>query len=231
MYKYEMHLHSSACSACAFSDARKYIDEAIETGYAGMVFTNHFYHGNTAVSRLLPWEDFVGAFRDDYLRAKEYGESKGIDVLFGIEEVYEEGSGKEILIYGLSPEDLLGCPDFLHFNVYEMSDFVRNNGGYVVCAHPFRRRDYIPDPDLVPDPSFMDAVEIYNFANSEEDDQKAVQFADIHQLPGISGGDVHTACNFGQAGLAFYERISDNSHLVQALKEGRYRMIRNGEIV
>ncbi len=230
MFKYEIHLHSAACSACAFSDAREYVDAALENGYAGMVFTNHFYHGNTAVSRHLSWRDFVGAFRDDYLQVKEYGDQKGIDVLFGIEEVYEPGSGKEILIYGISPEDLISCPEFLHYNVYQMSEFVRSRGGYVVCAHPFRVRDYIPDPTIEPDPSFMDAVEIYNYANAEEDDEKAVKFAKKFNLPGTAGGDVHKACNFGHSGLAFYERIRTNEQLVYALKNQRYRLICEGEI-
>lgn len=228
MYKYEMHLHSSGCSACAFSDSRDYVDAALENGYSGMVFTNHFYHGNTEVSRRLPWKDFVGAFRDDWLKAKEYGDEKGIDVLFGIEEVYEPGSGKEILIYGITPEDLIRCPEFQYMNVYQMSAFVRNLGGYVVCAHPFRVRDYIPDPYTAPDPEFMDAVEIYNYFNSEEDNRKAVEFAELHRLPGISGGDIHRTCNFGHSGLAFYERIHTNEQLVDALKKGRYQLICNG---
>lgn len=230
MYKYEMHLHSSGCSACAFSDSREYVDAALENGYAGMVFTNHFYHGNTEVSRRLPWEEFVGAFRDDWLKAKEYGDQVGVDVLFGIEEVYEPGSGKEILIYGITPEDLISCPDFLHYNVYEMADFTRERGGYVVCAHPFRIRDYIPDPYTAPDPDFMDAVEIYNYANPEEDDRKAEVFARKNHLPGIGGGDVHKSCNFGHSGLAFYERIQTNQQLVEALKKKRYRIIREGQI-
>lgn len=230
MFKYEMHLHSSACSACAFSDAREYIDAALETGYAGMVFTNHFYHGNTKVFRGLPWKDYVGVFRDDYLQAKEYGEQKGVDVLFGIEEVYEPGSGKEILIYGITPEDLMDCPDFLNYSVYEMADFIREKGGYVSCAHPFRIRNYIPDPISEPDPAFMDGVEIYNYANSEEDDRKAEAFAKKYHLPGLSGGDVHRASDFGHAGLAFYERIRTNEQLTEALKQGQYKLIREGTI-
>lgn len=228
MFKYEMHLHSSACSACAFSDSIEYIGAALENGYSGMVFTNHFYHGNTEVSRRLSWEKFVGVFRDDYIRARDYGAEMGVDVLFGIEEVYEEG--KEILIYGISPEDLIACPDFQYMTVYEMSDFVRDKGGYVVCAHPFRRRDYIPDPDRAPDPAFMDAVEVYNYHNSEEDDRKAERFAARYNLPGIGGGDIHTTSRFGHSGLAFYERIRTNEQLVEALKKQRYRIIRDGQI-
>lgn len=229
MYKYEMHLHSSGCSACAFSDSIEYVDAAIANGYSGLVFTNHFYHGNTEVSRLLSWKEFVAAFCDDYLKAKEYGDQKGIDVLFGIEEVYEPG--KEILIYGISPEDLMECPSFRYMNVYEMSDFVREKGGYVVCAHPFRVRDYIPDPFKEPDPAFMDAVEIYNYFNSEEMDLMAEAFALEYHLPGIGGGDIHHAHNFGFSGLAFEERIHTNQELVAALKAGAYRIIKDGMIV
>ena len=45
-----------------------------------------------------------------------------------------------------------------------------------------------------------------------------------------SGGDVHTTNGVGKAGLAFYERITDNEQLVTALKQGNYKLIINGEI-
>ena len=47
MYKYEMHLHSSLTSKCATSDSVEYVKRAVETGFAGMVLTNHFYRGNS----------------------------------------------------------------------------------------------------------------------------------------------------------------------------------------
>ena len=58
-YKYEMHSHTNACSACAVSTAEEMIQAAKEVGFAGIVFTNHFLHGNTAIDHNLPWEEFL----------------------------------------------------------------------------------------------------------------------------------------------------------------------------
>ena len=80
-------------------------DAAIKTGYSGFVITNHFYHGSTAIDRNLSWEAFVDAYREDFETTRNYGEKMGIQVFFGIEECYAKG--KEMLIYGISPEQLI----------------------------------------------------------------------------------------------------------------------------
>ena len=201
MFRYEIHLHSSGCSACGASTAKELVKAAKESGYAGVVFTNHFYHGNTAIPRELPWQAFVEAYRRDWLEAKEYGEQLDVDVLFGLEEVYEPG--KEVLIYGVAAELIGATPEFRDMDIRAMSEFVRRNGGFLACAHPFRARDYIPDPDREPEPALFDAVEAYNRGNSPEMDEKAVRYARKYHLPGISGGDVHHVDQMGYSGLAF----------------------------
>ena len=47
MYKYELHMHTKEGSACGKTSGADMVDFYIENGYAGMVVTDHFYHGNT----------------------------------------------------------------------------------------------------------------------------------------------------------------------------------------
>lgn len=228
MYKYEMHLHTNTCSACGVATGEELVIAAKQNGYTGIVITNHFYHGNTAISRRTPWKEFVEAYKNDYLETKKAGEKYGIEVLFGVEEGY--GRGKEALIYGISPEKLIDTPEFLNMSIKEMSAFVRKNGGFIVAAHPFRVRDYIPEPRKAPDTTLFDALETYNHINSFEDNDLAEKLCEKTGLLRTSGGDVHTTNGVGKAGLAFYERITDNEQLVTALKQGNYKLIINGEI-
>ena len=228
MYKYEMHLHTNTCSACGASSGEEMVMAAKEKGYTGIVITNHFYHGNTAINRKIPWKEFVEAYRDDYLAAKKAGEKYGVEVIFGIEEGY--GGGKETLIYGISPELLIETPEFLNMTIAEMSKFVRENNGFIVAAHPFRTRDYIAEPRKEPDATLFDALETYNYGNSFEDNDLAEQFCKKAGLLRTSGGDVHSADGIGKAGLTFYERITNSEQLVNALKEGKYKLIIDGEI-
>ena len=228
MYKYEMHLHTSACSACAISTGEEYVLAAKKKGYTGIIITNHFYHGNTSISRKTPWKEFVEMYKNDYLETKKAGEKHGIEVLFGLEEGY--GGGKETLIYGIDPDLIINTPEFLHMTIDEMSAFVRANGGFIACAHPFRDRVYIAEPRKEPNAKLFDAVESYNVGNSEQDNRLAEEFCKKTGLYRISGGDTHLADNLGRAGIAFYERITTNEQLVAALKQGNYKLIINGEI-
>lgn len=223
MYKFEIHLHTSACSACGVSTAQEMIDAAYEHGYSGIVITNHFYNGNSSVNRELAWEEFVKAYADDYENAKEYGKKKGILVFFGIEEAYSRG--KEMLIYGISPQVFADCPEFKDMTLKEKSEFVHRNGGITVCAHPFRNRAYIPNPDFPPDADCFDAIECYNHFNQPEENTKAFVFARNENLLMTSGCDIHNAKDFGKAGIAFYEEVTSYEQFINLFKNGEYKLI------
>lgn len=223
MYKFETHLHTSACSGCAVSSGEEMLKAAAEHGYSGIVITNHFYHGNTCIDRRLDWRDFVGFYAEDYYRSAKYGEKLGITVLFGLEEVYMPG--KEMLIYGLTPEAVANCPEFKDMSLREMSDFIHANGGIAVCAHPFRNRSYIPSPDLPPDTSLFDGIEGFNLFNGAEENLKAFVLSRNSGLRVSSGSDVHNCRDFGNAGIDFEEPIKSSSDFVSAFKSGKYRLI------
>ncbi len=229
MFLYEIHLHDRACSACGQSTVEEEVLAAKEKGLAGLVYTNHFYHGNTAIDRTLAWSDFVGAYADAYHRAKAFAKQHDIDILFGIEEGY--GKGKEALIYGLKPEELIAEPEFVHMNIRQISAFVRQHNGFIACAHPFRVREYIIDPDCPPEPACFDGVEIFNYGNDFADNVKAAVYAQRHGLPGLSGGDVHHADRLGHSGLCFEARQTDEKQFSRSLKTQQYRLYLDGKIV
>lgn len=228
MFKYEMHLHSNGTSACGSSDAVEYIEAAKKNGYAGMVFTNHFYRGNTAISRELSWQEFVACYHEEYLRVREVGEKEGIDVLFGIEEGF--GGGKECLIYGLDAETIALEKSFSKLPIGELSQFVRENGGFIAQAHPFRQRGYIPNPSELPNIANFDAIEVYNRGNTLEDNITAEEFARETGVAVIAGGDVHSVSGFGRSGVAFPERVSTGKDLVRLLKSGKYKLVADAAV-
>lgn len=223
MYKFETHLHTNNCSACAKSSPEEYIDAALDKGYSGIVVTNHFYHGSTRVDRNLPWRDFVNAYIEDYLEFKELGDRHGITVLFGIEDVFADG--KEMLIYGLDPQYLLDHPEFLLMSLKEKSDFIHECGGICVCAHPFRDRSYIPDPNTPPDPDCFDAIECFNLFNTVEANEKAFVYSFNNRKVMLSGSDVHHAKDFGHAGIAFDTPVTDYPTFLEKVKKGDFKII------
>lgn len=226
MYRYEMHLHTSACSACAPDSVEQMVYAAKEAGYAGFVITNHFYNGNSAVDRDVSWTEFVEAYARDWRIGKTLGEQLGIEVFFGVEE--EFGGGKEILVYGMTPEQLADVPEWKSWGLEEMERYCHSCGAFLTNAHPFRRASYILNPDAEPDITKFDAIEVYNRGNTPEANEKALAFAKRTAMPMASGGDVHRACDFGTSGIAFFDRITTNEELVAALKSGRWTRIVEG---
>ena len=77
-YRYETHCHSSQCSGCAKSTSQELVYAYHAAGYAGLVLTDHFIWGNTAVDKNLPWDQRMKAYYQGYLDAKVVGRKSKI---------------------------------------------------------------------------------------------------------------------------------------------------------
>ena len=222
MFIFETHLHTFPCSACAKDRNLAFVDRAAELGLSGLVITNHFYCGNTGIDRALPWADFVNAYVEDYRIARAYGEEKGVAVLFGLEDGF--GGGKEMLVYGLPPEAVQEHPELKTLPPAEKAALFRSLGGFVVCAHPFRHRSYIPEPVVAPDTAYFDGMEVENACNAPEENRQAAVLCQQSGLRPTAGSDAHRTDGLGKAGVAFYDRVTDSREFVQALTEGQYTL-------
>ncbi|MDR2632961.1 MAG: PHP domain-containing protein [Treponema sp.] len=199
-YLYETHLHTSQVSACAISRGREYIPAYKALGYAGIIVTDHFVHGNSRLSRGLSWKEWVNHFCRGYEEAREAGKQQALDVFFGWEETFD---GDDYLVYGLDKGWLLEHPEAAHWNRREQYETVQFYGGCVVHAHPFRQHYYIDTIHLAP--QCVDAVEAANAGNEEASyDALAMSYARALGLPVTAGTDIHSvrqlqglACPFG----------------------------------
>lgn len=211
-YLYETHTHTKEASACAVCSAVESVHAHKEYGYTGMILTNHFYYGNTAVDRKLPWTEWVHAFCAPFETAREEGKRIGLQVFFGWESCYR---GTEFLIYGLSGGWLLEHPEIRDCSIEEQYALVHEGGGIVVHPHPFREEDYIPEIRLFP--QFVDGVEGYNATHCSPKstahinplfDVRARAYAEEHNLPVTAGSDTHSVKLFG-GGMVFERRLED----------------------
>lgn len=220
-FLYETHCHSCAGSACASITPEELVREYHRAGYAGLVLTDHFFHGNTAISRDLPWEAWVKGYCEGYFRAQEAAKTLDFDVLFGIEHAY--GNGYEVLCYGLSPEDLLHNPQLPDLELEDFALWVHGLGGIVVQAHPYRyssshswlRKD------------ILDGVEVFNAGLSPEQNAAAAQAARSAGLLETSGADTHHIYSqrIGKAGIWLPYRVTDSKLLAQAMKAKQHRLL------
>ena len=230
LYRYETHCHCRQCSACSRSTAQELVHAYHAAGYAGLVLTDHFIHGNTAVDRSLSWEDQMRCYYGAYLEAREEAKKLDFDVIFGIEHAY--GDGKEVLLYGIDLPFLLANADIPRLSLDELTERVHAYGGIVIQAHPYRDRPYV-NMAVEPRSDIVDGMEVYNVCNNPGEDRKALALARTGAYIQTSGGDIHVSSDprIGMAGIALPYRISDEKQLVAALKRGDQRYIIGGKIV
>lgn len=222
-YVYETHLHTCQASACASNTGAEMARACKEAGYTGIFVTDHFFYGNTAIDRSLPWQEWVSAFCKGYEDAKREGDRIGLQVFFGWEACYQ---ATEFLIYGLSPEWLYAHPEIKDATIEEQFELVHADGGMVVHAHPFRKEDYIPAIRLFPE--YVDAVEGVNAThachkslshNDPQFDVLARQYAAEHNLPMTAGSDIHKTALLN-GGMAFSKRLHNAQDFIGAVLSG-----------
>ncbi len=211
-YLYETHMHTCEGSACSRASGAELARAYSKAGYTGIIVTDHFVYGNTAVDRKLPWTEWVEKFCLGYERAKEEGDRIGLQVFFGWESGY---NGTEFLIYGLDKQWLLEHPEIREATVQEQYELVHAGGGIVCHAHPWREAPYIPEIRLFPE--YVDAVEGYNGNHFSkvvrktprpEFNDRAVAYAAEHGLPLTAGSDQHGVdMIFG--GMVFPRKLTD----------------------
>ena len=220
-YLYETHVHTCEGSACSSMPGAALAQAFQRAGYTGIVTTDHFYHGNTAVDRSLPWHAWVEQFCKGYENAKAKGDEIGLQVLFGWESGYE---GTEFLVYGLDKQWLLAHPEIRDCSIEEQYALVHAHGGLVIQAHPFREEPYIKAVRLYPD--HVDGVEAINATHTSPNSRShknpawnnmAMEYAKKHNLVMTSGSDQHHAPMIG-GGMVFGRKMTDIRDLCQAIR-------------
>lgn len=215
LYKVETHLHTAQGSACAHSTGAEVARAHREAGYDTIIITDHFFGGNTAVPRDLPWEERINLFCSGYEQAKEEGDKIGLVVLFGLEWAWK---GTEFLTYGLDKDYLLAHPEMEEWDIPEYLTQVRGAGAFISHAHPFRRAPYLTgEIRLIPE--FVDAVEVYNCGNAKlEYNLEALEYAKKHGLAMTSGSDGHDVHEMRGGGMRFATPMNTMADFIRAVR-------------
>lgn len=223
-YLYETHCHCSQCSRCAVSTAQEMVGAYHRAGYAGLVLTDHFIFGNTAVDPSLPWEARMQCYYGTYQEAKAAAEGLDFDVIFGIEHAY--GNGKEVLIYGVGLDFLLANPDIPELSLDEFVQRIHAAGGVVIQAHPYRNRAYV-NMAVGPRADLVDGIEVYNACNRPGEDLQALALSKQKDYILTSGGDIHCAQDerIGAAGILLPCRVRDEKEFAAALKRREHQFM------
>lgn len=216
-YLYETHMHTCQGSACGVSTGAEQARFYKEMGYTGIIVTDHFTGGNTAVPRELPWRERIDCFCSGYEDALIEGQKIGLDVFFAWEQNYD---GDEYLVYGPDKAWLLAHPDIEHWTRRQQLDAVHAAGGAVIQAHPFRHRDYIKY--ILLGRKYCDGIEVANTGNTPDADACARRYAEAYGFLTTAGSDNHNCQKADPARLmgveldARLESVMDFARLIRS---------------
>ncbi len=212
-FLYETHMHTCQASACGKATGKEQARVYKAAGYTGIIITDHFFGGNTAVGRELPWEERIDLFWKGYEDAKEEGDKIGLDVFFGLEQNIHHD---EYLIYGLTKEYMKAHPEMEHWTRREQLEEVHKAGGCVIQAHPFRMRDYMDRIRL--GLHFCDGIEVANAGNSPLDDARAWRYGREFNLLMTAGSDNHCGANWPLYGVVLENRLTSIADYVKIIR-------------
>ena len=216
-FLYETHMHTCLGSKCGTSTGKEHARYYKAIGFTGIIMTDHFFGGNTAVDRELPWEERIDLFWRGYEDAREEGDAIGLDVFFGWEQGYGDD---EYLVYGLDKDWLFAHPEIETCSRKRQLELVHEGGGAVIQAHPFRMRSYMRYIRL--GLKYADGIEAANAGNVAIEDVYALHYGQEFGLVMTSGSDNHDSGKihsvdelFGVSLNAPLSSIHDYVHLIR----------------
>jgi histidinol phosphatase-like PHP family hydrolase len=191
--KIDLHVHTRERSTCARSSEDEQIQAAIAVGLDAIVITDH--HAFVPPQRLVELNRQYAPFR-----------------VFGGIEITSDG--EDFLVVGVHHPALESSA----WKYPALHAFIRERGGWIGLAHPYRYRPGINvDLDQFP----PDAIEIYSANTPANATDLICSLAARHRLALLANSDAHTTERLG----TYYNYLDGNpandAELAVLLKAGR----------
>lgn len=222
MYKYETHLHTSPVSRCARASAEESLIFYKEKGYDGVFITNHFIDGNINIDRSVFYEEKIDFYFSDYENAVPLGKKIGIKVFCGIEM---SNHGTDFLVYGIGKNWFLKHPEIERMRMSEKLSLLRDNGAFIIQAHPLREAAYIDHIRLYP--RHIEGVEVINANRTDFENKMAEIYADSYNLLRVAGSDNHTGREQSiLAGVMTETPLESEQDYIKAVRENKIQLFK-----
>lgn len=194
--KIDLHVHAMERSSCAVSGEEEVIRAAISRGLDGLAFTDHH-------RLVLPWR--IAELRKRYAPFRVFN---GIEISV---------SGEDMLVLGLHDPVL----ETQVWTTYpELHGFVRQRGGFIALAHPFRFHDTITVDVETYRP---DGIEIRSTNIKAEHEVRIRALAERLDLPLLCNSDAHRAEDVGAYYNVLPRAPRDDRDLISVLKAGGHQ--------
>ena len=131
----DTHVHSSGISPCSRRNPQQLIAEYLADKTDGLVLANHCLREFTDGIGYKAWCE---AYVEEYRKVKYLGDKYGVRVFFGIEVTPDWQPCVHLLIYGITPDELLNSPELYGLSLEELYNYCEENGFLLYQAHPYR---------------------------------------------------------------------------------------------
>lgn len=222
-YLTELHCHSRDGSGCSSESAEGIVAKYTAAGYTTVVLTNHFIVGGARDNR----EAWL-ALIDEKFKALEIlqkaAEGSGLNILMGFEYRFWPNVN-DYLVYGCTREWLEDQGDVIPpMTIRDFSKLARENGFFLLQAHPFRHSMTTVDPML------LDGIEVYNgHPEHNSNNDVALHMALKYDRCQTSGTDHHHPHHKPTGGIVTDRPITTEQQLIDVLKSGVYLPLHAGE--
>ena len=217
-YLYDLHVHTAESSSCASVPAKDVVEHYKETGFDGIVITDHMSDYKMRRAHAETIEQKAEYFLKGYREAKKY-ETPEFSVVLGMELSFTDING-DFLIFGIDEDYLYKRHLDAFRDLEEFRPFADENNLLVFQAHPFRF-----DMDIQ-NPALLDGMEVYNgHPGHNSNNDIALIWATKYNLRRSSGSDFHgDKGDMPQGGVYLPERVTDAKALRDILKKCDYTL-------
>jgi len=192
--KIDLHVHTQERSSCGKSSEEEQIRAAMAMGLDAIVFTDH--------DRLAP-PGRLQELNNNYAPFKVFG---GIEVSIGNEH---------LLVLGVHDYSLESC----RWSYPALHRFVRERGGFIAVAHPFR---FNPDLQLDLEHFPPDALEGCSNNIAPQNNPRIWDLAERLGVPVLCNSDAHRTDTLGRYYNLLERTPTDERELIEILKSGQY---------
>jgi len=192
--KIDLHVHSKERSACGRASEEEQIRAAMAAGLDAIVFTDH--HRLAPLERLAELNDRYAPFR-----------------IFGGIEI--NTNGEDVLVLGLHDAAL----ESSKWAYADLHAFVREHGGFIILAHPFR---YHPQVTIEVERFVPDAIEVHSINTSLKAEDRIREIASRLGIPVLCNSDAHSTDALGTHYNVLERTLSDEQEIMALLRLGRF---------
>jgi len=192
--KIDFHVHTKERSACGRASEEEQIRAAMAAGLDAVVFTDHH--------RLVP-EERLKELNDRYTPFK---------ILSGIEI---NTNGEDVLVLGLQDVAL----ESSKWAYSDLHAFVREHGGFIILAHPFR---YHPQVNIEVERFTPDALEVHSVNTPVAAKDRIRELASHLEIPLLCNSDAHSTDSLGAYYNVLEMTFSDEQEMMALLRSGRF---------